>query len=219
MWPWLDEGIITTDSIQIDWLAARKNGVLGVALLNESADSVTAQVYLGSKVPGGGSYSGKAELYEPNGGMTEVDVVQGSFAVTIPGKSLRAAILRIPGVQEPAFAQMSYVLDGNPDLGQTVSEHAYGKAMVLQMSPESYYAYVYMTDKPDQTQSVSFYYRIGDGPEQVETTTVYPYEAIIEVPDSSKSFTYRLEATTVTGIRSIAGGTIAPLVTAGGGSE
>ncbi|MBD2866458.1 stalk domain-containing protein [Paenibacillus oceani] len=219
MWPWLDEGIVTTDSIQIDWLASRKNGVLGVALLNESADSVTAQVYLGSKVPGGGSYSGKVELYEPNGGMTEVDVVQGSFAVTIPGKSLRAAILRIPGVQEPAFARMSYVLDGNPDLGQTVSEHAYGKAMVLQMSPESYYAYVYMTDKPDQTQSVSFYYRIGNGPEQVETTNVYPYEAIIEVPDSSKSFTYRLEATTATGIRSIAGGTITPLVTAGGGSE
>lgn len=212
MWLWLDEGIVTTDSVQIDWLAARKDGVLGIALMNESADSVTASVYLGSKLPGGSGFTGKAELYAPDGSMVETDVTNGTFTVPIPAKSLKAAVLRLPGVQAPAFSQMTYTLDGQPQLGQTVSEHAYGKAMVLQMSPESYYAYVYMTDKPEQTQSVSLIYRIGDGPEQTATTNVYPYEFIIEVPDVTQSFTYRLEATPVSGgVRSIAGGTIAPV--------
>lgn len=212
MWLWLDEDIVGTDSVQVDWLAARKDGVLGVALMNESASSVTTSVYLGSKVPGGSSFTGTAELYAPDGSMVETNVVNGTFDVTIPAKSLKAVVLRIPGVQAPAFSQLTYALDGQPQLGQTVSEHAYGKAMVLQMSPDAYYAYVYMTDKPDETQSVSLIYQIGDGPEITETTTMYPYEFIIKVPDVTQSFTYRLEATPVSGaVKQIAGGTIAPL--------
>jgi hypothetical protein len=220
MWLWLDEDTVETDNMQIDWLAARKDGVFGLALMNESATSVTTSVYLGSKVPGGGSFTGKAELYAPDGSMMETDVINGRFSVTIPAKSLKAAVLRIPGVQAPAFSQMAYELNGQPQLGQTVSEHTYGKAMVLQMSPESYYAYVYMTDKPAQTQSVSLIYRIGNGPELTETTNVYPYEFIVEVPDVTQSFTYRLEAATVSGgVRSIAGGTIAPLQAPASGSS
>ncbi|MEF3306592.1 copper amine oxidase N-terminal domain-containing protein [Paenibacillus sp. GYB003] len=219
MWLWLDEGIVQTDNVQIDWLAARKDGVLGIALINESNVPEKVDVQLGSKVPGGSGFNGTAELYAPDGSKVQVNVVNGSFTAMIPAKSLKAAVLRIPGVKAPAFSQLSYELNGQPQLGQTVSEHAYGKAMVLQMSPESYYAYVYMTDKPNQTQSVSLLYRIGDGPEQTETTNVYPYEFIIEVPDASKSFTYRLEATTVSGVvKSIAGGTIAPLQASGSGS-
>ncbi|CAG7638826.1 copper amine oxidase N-terminal domain-containing protein [Paenibacillus allorhizosphaerae] len=212
MWLWLDEGIVDTDSVQIDWLAARKDGVLGIALINESDASVTSTVQLGSKVPGGSGFNGTVELYAPDGSKVLANVTAGSFNVTIPAKSLKGAVLRIPGVQKPAFSQMTYELNGQPQLGQTVTEHTYGRAMVLQMSPESYYAYVYVTDKPDQTQSVSLIYSIGNGPEHTETTNVYPYEFIMEVPDASQSFTYRLEATTVSGgVRSIAGGTIAPL--------
>ncbi|RKN84439.1 copper amine oxidase N-terminal domain-containing protein [Paenibacillus ginsengarvi] len=220
MWLWLDEHIVETDNVQIDWLAARKDGVLGIALMNEGDASVTTSVYLGSKVPGGSEFNGTAELYAPDGSMTGVSVTGGEFEATIPAKSMKGAVLRIPGVRKPAFAQMTYALDGQPQLGQTVSEHTYGKAMVLQMSPESYYAYVYVTDKPDHTQSASLIYRIGEGAEQTETTNVYPYEFIIEVPDATKSFSYRLEATSSTGvIRNIAGGTIAPRQSGGGGAS
>ena len=43
MWLWLDRGIVTSDSIQLDYLTAKKDGVLGVAFLNEGNDTVTGK--------------------------------------------------------------------------------------------------------------------------------------------------------------------------------
>ena len=198
MWPWLDRGIATTDSIQIDWMAARKDGVMGLALMNEDDTDITTVVTLGDKVPGGASYSGTANLYDKTGKIGTVEVTNGTFTLTVPAKSLQAVTIKIDGVKAPAFSKMEYSLT-NAEIGATVSEHENGKGYALQMSPDCYYAYLYVTDMPKDAKNATFTYDIGGGEKQSVTTDVYPFEAIIKVDDVNKELNYSVQVTKADG--------------------
>ena len=194
MWAWLDRGIVDTDNIQIDWMAARKDGTLGLALMNEDAVDITTTVTLGEKVPGGASYSGTANLYDKSGKIGTVEVANGAFTVTVPAKSLQAVTIKIDGVKAPEFSKMDYSLT-DAEIGATVSEHTNGRGYALQMSPDCYYAYVYVADMPKNAKGMTMTYSIGGGAKQTLTTDVYPYEFIVKVDDVTKEFNYQVQVT------------------------
>ena len=193
MWLWLDEEIMTSDSIQIDWLAARKNGVLGLALMNEDDVATTTEIILGKAVSGSANYNGTATLYDETGKIGTTEVVNGKFTVTIPAKSLQAVVITVDGVKEPQFATMDYEV-ADSEIGATVSEHKNGKGYTLQVSPQNYYAYVYVTDMPQNVQKLEMSYKVGKENKTV-STDVYPYEFIIEVDDVNADFNYSLTVT------------------------
>ena len=214
MWPWLDKGIVTTDSIQIDWMAARKDGVMGIAFMNESKSDVTTTATLGDKVPGGATYSGIAELYDATGKIGTVNVTNGKFTLNIPAKKLVAVAIKIDTVKAPSFAALTYSND-NVELGATVSKHINGEGYTLQMNPDNYYAYVYVkdntpmqvkgkatndnpvyheSDKP-YVNKLTIAYDIGGGEKKTEECSIYPFEFIIKVDDVNKEFNYTLTAT------------------------
>ncbi|TLS49009.1 hypothetical protein FE782_27415 [Paenibacillus antri] len=218
MWLWLDRGIIEPDTVEIDYIAARKDGVLGLALMNEGNETVTSTIALGEKVVGGEGYVGTATVYEANGAASQIAVVDGSFTISIPAKGIRSVLLRLPGVEAPAYANPDYEYSNKA--GETVSQHTRGKGHVIQISPESYHAYVYISDKDDATSKLQMTYRIGDGPSQTVENVGYPYEFLIKVDDPTKKFTYSLQATKTNGqIESLGGGTLAPNDFADGGIE
>ena len=198
MWAWLDRGIATTDNIQIDWMAARKDGVMGLALMNEDDTDVTTTVTLGEKVPGGADYSGTANLYDKSGKIGTVEVVNGAFTVTVPAKSLQAVTIKIDGVKAPAYSKTEYSLT-SAEIGATVSEHENGKGYTLQMSPDCYYAYLYVTDLPKEAKSATFTYDIGGGEKKSVTADVYPFETIIKVDDVNKELNYSVQVTKADG--------------------
>lgn len=210
MWLWLDEGVVDTGNLQIDWLGTKKDGVFGLAMMNESGEDLTTTVTLLDKVPGGADYTGKAALYDrSSGSIGEVDINGGKFEITIPAKSLRAVKILLPEIKAPAYSKMTYDLDGEVDLKETVSTHTNGKGYVLQMSPDNYYAYVYVTDKPASLKNLTMKYKIGNGAEQTVSTDVYPYEFIIKVDDPNAAFTYTLEGdATAGGKTNFGGGTL-----------
>ena len=198
MWAWLDRGIATTDNIQIDWMAARKDGVMGLALMNEDDKDITTTVTLGEKVPGGSSYSGTATLYDKSGKIGTAEVANGAFTVTVPAKSLQAVILKIDGVKAPAFSKLNYSAT-SAEIGATVSEHTNGKGYVLQMTPDCYYAYLYVTDLPKDAKSATFTYDIGGGEKKSVTADIYPFETIIKVDDADKEMNYSVQVTKADG--------------------
>ena len=215
MWLWIDEGIINPDSIQVDWIAAKKDGVLGIALMNEEHADLTTTVTLGDKVPGGASYSGTATLYDENGKVGTVEVVNGKFTVTLPKQGLMAVKMNIPGVKKPSYANIKYSVT-EAEVGATVSEHTNGRAYTLQMSGDNYYAYVYVSDmgydtmetfkattgKPGgeaDVKSLTMTYSIGDGQKQTVTTSQYPFEFLIKVDDVNAQFNYELTVTKADG--------------------
>ena len=83
MWLWLDRGIIETEEKNLDYIAARKDGVLGMAFVNEKANALTTTIRLGEKIVGGNNYNGIARVFDANGNTSELTVINGSFTLRI----------------------------------------------------------------------------------------------------------------------------------------
>ena len=198
MWPYLAENTIDSGHLQIDWMAAKKDGLLGIAFMNESNESVTTTVSMLDGIPGGTTYTGKATLINENGAKSEIAVANGKFEITVPAKDLVAVTIAIPEIKAPSFASSTYTLDGTYELGGTVSSHKNGKGYVLQISPENYFAYVYINNLPKEAKSATLTYTV-DGKKETVTTDVFPYEFIIKVDNPDAEFNYSISATGVSG--------------------
>ena len=192
MWAWLAEDTVHPDSIQVDWMAARKDGVAGIAFMNEDEVATTTTITLGEKFGADKNYTGTATLYDKTGKIGTVDVKDGKFTLTIPAKSLQAVKLNIASVKAPAFASIAYDPAEKTEIGGTISNHKTGKGYTLQMSGDNYFAYVYTTYKPSQAKSATLTYTVN-GKEKTLTDNVYPYEFIVRVDDVNAEFNYKLK--------------------------
>ncbi|WP_309122618.1 hypothetical protein, partial [Paenibacillus sp.] len=184
MWPWLKRGLVATDSIQVDWLAARKDGKLGLALMNEDAAPIATTVTFGEEL-GGALLSGAATLYDAAGNATAAAVSGGAVTVTVPARGLVALVMDHPDVQAPAFAAIDDSTALSRPLGETVAHAAggadFGAGAVLQTNPSFYHAYAYVTDMPETTARATLHYRVGEGEWQAEEKSAYPYEFTVKV--------------------------------------
>ncbi|WJH33651.1 hypothetical protein N6H14_27125 [Paenibacillus sp. CC-CFT747] len=184
MWPWLKRGLVTTDNIQIDWLAARKDGAFGVALMNEESAAITTTVHFGEAL-GGALLEGAATLYDSEGHTSTVAVSGGAVTLTVPAHGLIGLVMNQPEVKSPAFAAIDSSQEMTRPVGETVVQPAggadFGAGAVLQTNPAFYHAYTYVTDMPDTTDHVALHYRIGDGEWQVTQKATYPYEFTVKV--------------------------------------
>ncbi|MDF2925663.1 MAG: hypothetical protein K0R57_4577 [Paenibacillaceae bacterium] len=197
MWLWLKEGLVKPDNIQIDWVAARKDGKVGIALMNEDSDDITTTVELGVDITDGKDYSVTATVYDASGAKSTVPVFDGKLTVTVPGHQLLGIILDAPNVTAPGYAQIPSESLETAAVGQTVakplSDNDFGTGIVLQIDPESYYAYVYTTQKPAQIQKAILHYKIGDGEWQQKENSIYPFEFTVKVANPSQAFNFYVE--------------------------
>lgn len=193
MWLWLDRGIIEPDSVAVDYITAKKDGVLGIAMVNENDTDLTTTITLGEKIPNSATYTETATLYDKDGNKSTVEIVNGKFTVTIPARGIQSVVLH-PEVTTPAYAQ-EYTVSNS--LGNTSKVFNSGKAYLLQFNEENYYAYIYTTKKPQEIKSVTFEYKIGDKKESV-VVSEYPFETIIKVP-ADKDIEFKVTATSVDG--------------------
>ncbi|WP_028548446.1 OmpL47-type beta-barrel domain-containing protein [Paenibacillus sp. UNC451MF] len=193
MWPWLKKDLVNTGDIQIDWLAARKDGMLGVALMNEDSTNITTTVTFGQEL-GGASLEGSAALVDANGNRTQVIISSGKLTLTIPAKGIIGIIMEHAEMRKPAFADIDSTAGINRPIAQTVTHPVttgdFGLGFVIQVDPSFYHAYTLVTDMPDATEKVRLHYRIGDGEWQQVDRNVYPYEFSIKVesPDAPTEF-------------------------------
>ncbi|MDF2935030.1 MAG: hypothetical protein K0Q90_403 [Paenibacillaceae bacterium] len=209
MWLWLDRGIIQPDTVEIDYIAARKDGVLGLALMNEGNGEIASTIKLGEKTGAAGQYAGTATVYEADGSTSTIQVANGQFDIVIPAKGIRSVVLHgISGVHTPAFANADFQLSNYTE--DTRVEHTRGEGHVIQVEPDSYYAYIYTEDMNNTASKLSISYSIGEESFTAEKTG-YPYEFLIKVEDASKPFRYQLTATKPDGqTEQLGGGELKP---------
>ncbi|MBQ2967328.1 MAG: hypothetical protein IJE10_04290 [Clostridia bacterium] len=202
MWLWLDRGIIEVDNFNIDYVAARKDGVLGLALMNEDNAERTTTITLGDKIPNATAVNGKAIVYDENGNKAEADVVNGQFTLNIPSKGLRAVVIKDIEVKTPAFVK-EYKYSN--EIGSTASEHTNGKGYVIQVTDDYYHAYVYISDTSEQIQSATLTYTVNGKTESV-TDTTQGIEWLVKVDDPNAEFKYTIEVTNLDGNKVSYGG-------------
>ncbi len=205
LWLWLDKGVITPDSVNVDYVMGRKDGKFAVALMNESASVLTTNVSLDEKLP---AVSGDGVLYDKDGNKSALALGDRQFTVTIPAKSMVTVMLNVPTLTAPSYAldEIRYTLDNH----KTVAEHTNGYGYALQLSPEKYYAYLYVTDMAKDMKALHATYTVN-GKTETRTISEYPFETIIRV-DGSAPIQYTLKAEMADGsTKNYGGGTLEPL--------
>ena len=203
LWLWNDRGIVSPDSKQLDYLPAKKDGTLAVAFMNRDAVDTTSTITLGEKIEGGAAYNGTAALYDAAGNKSTVEVVNGKFTITVPAKGMMTVIMNNIGVKAPAFADDSFKVS-DLEVGATISDHARGRGYTLQLTPDKYFAYIYVTDTDaavydgqdttrQYTKSITVTYTVNGKTEKVVRDT-YPFEVIIPVDDVNAEIQYSVSA-------------------------
>ncbi|MBR3942044.1 MAG: copper amine oxidase N-terminal domain-containing protein [Clostridia bacterium] len=203
LWLWNKRGVINPDSVQIDYVAGRKDGTLAIAFMNEDNKETTSTITLGDQAAG---FTGKATVYSADGSKSETQVENGVFTITVPAKGIATVVMNIPTVTEPGYAidKIYY----STELEKTVAGHTNGKTYAIQLTDDEYYAYVYVTDKNLKSLKVDY---TVNGTKNSETITTFPFETIIKVPGKA-DFSYNLTAVLENGQSVDYGkGTVAPL--------
>ncbi|NQU43678.1 hypothetical protein HQ520_10355 [bacterium] len=194
MWIWLKRGLIEVDNVQIDWLGARKNGLFAAALMNQDDQAINITVTLGNEITGGTALSGSATVYSAAGQKTTAPVSNSQLALTVPAKGIIGFTVESSAVLAPRFANSDLTDVDGVDTNQTIALPQgigdFGPGYVLQIDPRSYFAYTVLPYKPDQVQTATLHFRIGEGAWQSVTVDSYPFEHIEEVTETSQTFTF-----------------------------
>ena len=204
LWLWNKRGVVSVDSVNIDYVAARKNGVMGIALMNEDLKDTTSVITLGDKAQG---FTGTAKVFDKDGNKSEIAVNNGTFTITVPARGIMTVIMNIDGVTAPEYALDT--LHYSTDVQKTMASHKNGKGYVIQMNPKEYFAYMYVTDQ--NLKSMTFDYEVN-GTKNSVTVNEFPFETIVKVPSATAECTYKLTALDKDGNTVDYGsGTLAPL--------
>ncbi|MBQ2967315.1 MAG: hypothetical protein IJE10_04225 [Clostridia bacterium] len=204
LWLWNTKGILTTSDVNVNFLAGRKDGTLALALMNQSQETVTTEITLGEKVP---NFTGEATLYALDGSQSSVQVTDGRFSLTIPGRGIQTVVLKIDGIQKPSYAldEIKYTTEYE----KTVSAHKNGRGYVIQFNPDKYHAYIYVTD--NNLKSLKIDYEV-DGKKESRVIESYPFETIIRVDSSTEEISYSVTATLADGsVADYGNGVLAPM--------
>lgn len=190
MWLWMDKDIVTADNVNIDYVAAKKDGVAGIAFMNEDNAERTTELTLGSKF--GAGVNTTATVFDAEGNKSTVEIKDSKFTLTIPSKGIMSVVISgLTNIAKPVYAK-EYTYSN--EVGQTVSAHVNGYGYVIQATDDKYWAYVYITDLPNNYQSAELTYTVGGETKKV-VKDKYAYEWLIKVDDPNAEFTYSIEIT------------------------
>lgn len=196
---WMPKQLLTIDSVEVNYIAARGENDLYLAFLNESPQPVTAQVTLDAKRVPDGEY----DLYvrEENADEVASGTANGSFPVTIAARgitSVRLAGLRV----KPAFQPKVMGLDDSNRWAQglvSVEEPA-GRAMVLNLGELVQNGYVFLKDGAEDFQTVELVYDLGEGPVVMRDES-FPFEFTFPLGDKAERVSFLISGLTKDGRR------------------
>lgn len=207
LWLWLDRGVINPDSVNVDYVAARKDGVVSVALMNESGSELTTVVTLGEKL--GNTENASARQIDAKGNSSSLEVSENKFTVTIPAKGIKTVVISdLSDVKKPSYA-VDYTYSNQ--VYNTMTAHKKGNGYVIQTNDDYYYAYVFIKDQNSIVPKATLTYTV-DGVTKTITDENLNHEWLIRVDDSAKSFEYSIECEKADGTKeNYGGGLLEPL--------
>ncbi len=179
--PWMPKGLVTTDNVQVNYVAGRKDDVFCVALMNE-CDRPLAEVRVQldrSRFAGNatGVFSGVAWVDGQRQSQAVV-VENGSFRVSLPPKGMLA--IRIQGLKAvPAFQHQLDAAPAPPGVTRQLRiPTAMGEeleAMVMSFGPELTWLYAFLRGEEGAAKSVTLAVTTGEGTRTLQDTA-FPFE-------------------------------------------
>ena len=194
VWLYMPKGLISSSNVQINYLAARGNGKLYLALANQSKEAVTTTLTLNAELLNPAEakvYS--AKVWKDNKPAGTASIVDGKVSVAVPAGGLTA--LAIDGITvRPVFQTKA---SENSSVWKKDSEElAFGggsKAVLFNFGPDLQSVYSFTKATGDVFTKVTLHYACN-GKWASVTKESYPFEFTVEVPRDTDEFRFRYEA-------------------------
>lgn len=185
---WMPPGLVRCDNRQVDWLAVRGEGLLGLALMNQSfrAEQATVAIDPARAVCADGEAGGWI-----NGAPAPlVRVASNRFEVALPPKGLIALALparTMPHLQARLFADD---VPAWPAPGPVRVDAPFGRihAMTISAGRGLASAFVYTEAMPETTIAATLRWRQGGGAWREAADAIFPYEFTVELDDGGGDF-------------------------------
>lgn len=187
MWPYLKEGAVETNHLQLDWLGARKDGVFGFAVMNEDTQEITSDITISEELLPQGS--AEAVVYDAQGNKSSAQITDGKIRLTVPARGIVSVSFESGAVTEPRFAEVFRAAEsGDPALtyAEETDDANLGAGTVLKFDPDKWYAYIYTAKSTDFASSVTLRYRVDDGKWQTVSDNLYPFEFTVPVENGER---------------------------------
>ena len=189
---WMPKQLLHIDNVEINYIAARGENALYLALTNESEKEVTANITLNDKLVPKGSYP--VRISENNQDFESKGMTQGSMQVTIPAKGLTAVVLDdckiTPRFQEKVMGETK---DNAWKNGLMDFHEPNGRAMILNLGKANSSAFIYLIDDATSFKEVSLTYDHGQGPVTL-TDKTFPWEFTLPLDASVSRLSFTISA-------------------------
>ncbi|MCE9518759.1 MAG: glycoside hydrolase family 127 protein, partial [Verrucomicrobia bacterium] len=199
VWLYMPRGLLSSSNVQINYLAARGNGKLYLALTNQSKEPVTTTLTLNSELLGlqkGKEYS--ATLWKDNLPAGSTKVVNGQISVPVLAEGLTA--LSIDGVDvRPTF--QANISEKSAPWKKDSADLAFGggsKAVLFNFGPNLQSVYSFTKATGELFSKVTLHYECN-GKWSSVTKESYPFDFTVEVPRDADDFRFWYEAVTKEG--------------------
>ncbi len=171
---WMPKGLVDTGHVEVNYIAARGENSLYIALMNESDASVRTRVTVNKNL---------VSLAEAN---------DGSFEVEIPPKGITPVTLDDVAA-EPRF-QSAVVGLGKQSAwkkGFLEFDDPSGRALVLNLGVNTQRVYVYLKNSKRDFQRVALEYDAGAGRTTV-ADDAFPWEFTVPLDVKANQFTFKI---------------------------
>jgi hypothetical protein len=215
--PWMPKGLVTTDNVQVNHIAARGEGTLCIALMNECTRELR-DVNLNLAIPAG-KYS--ARLWRENQRQPDpLEILDGRARVTLGPKGIVAMV--IEGVTLPTAFQHRFDAKRSPDQTSSHShrriETRFGgaQATILTFGRDLRWLQAYLTADGKTVKSAKLRVALPDRTETL-TDDTFPFEFSLPLRAGEDRADLSFEAVTASGDSSQSG--TVRLITPGGRAD
>jgi len=190
--PWMPRGLVKTDNVQVNFIAARGDKTLCIALMNE-CDRELKDVTVKLAIPDGAH---RVTLWLDNQRQPEKAIISnGSVQVTLSAKGITALIIEDIAINAPFQSKFT----AKPALPQAITHRRiqtqFGEAhaMLLNFGPELTWMYAYLTADRSSVKSAQLYVNLGNR-EEVLSDDSFPFEFSFPLEPDTSSLGLKIKA-------------------------
>ncbi|MGN6555943.1 MAG: hypothetical protein ACTHLW_19725 [Verrucomicrobiota bacterium] len=195
---WMPKGLVKADTVELNYIAARDDKGLNIALMNQSDEPVRSTIRLNPKVAGfDPSKTFEVLVREGNAEPTRTTMQNGELAVAVAPKGITA--LNILGLVVKPRLQESLLSASKTDRWKhdyLKLETGDARAMILNFGPKETSAFIYLREDDSKWAHVTLKYSVDGGAEVVTEDGNYPYEFTLKLPPGARQIDFELVATT-----------------------
>ena len=198
---WMPQRLLTTESVELNYLAARGAGRVYLAFANQSRTEIATTVTFNRDVlPGAVQGQYRVKVIADGKPVKDVVLQNGRFPLQVSAEGQTAVI--IEGLKvSPQFQTKLLAAHSDQAWKKDYAESSYGqiRAMILNFGPAAKTAFVYLQADDSRFKEVSLH-TFKEGQKTTTTDRAYPFEFTVPLAADASSFEFQIEGRSVDGV-------------------